>query len=177
MICTRKNCGNERIGVSMYCPEHAAPGSFHGCTTGDCPHDKANECVRALIEYVQELENRPTHIPSGQIDYVAWMEQLRVENAKLVREGEAFRWAAKREDGEWVFGREAWRIGNRVDVRDVIYQMQGHINSLELHKPFKEATYKYSWYDGATFTYMIWTFGAVCGVVLGMLGMIWAHAS
>ena len=26
------------------------PGEFHGCLTGDCPHENANECVGDLLE-------------------------------------------------------------------------------------------------------------------------------
>lgn len=30
-------------------------GEYHGCLTGDCPHDSASECVESLREYVKEL--------------------------------------------------------------------------------------------------------------------------
>lgn len=29
-------------------------GAWHGCLTGDCPHDKASECVEALHDYIEE---------------------------------------------------------------------------------------------------------------------------
>lgn len=29
---------------------------IHGCLTGDCPHDNANQCVEALKEYVAQME-------------------------------------------------------------------------------------------------------------------------
>ncbi len=29
--------------------------SFHGCFTGDCPHDNANDCVAAIREFHEEL--------------------------------------------------------------------------------------------------------------------------
>ena len=32
------------------------PETWHGCFTGDCPHETANDCIRALRVYVAELE-------------------------------------------------------------------------------------------------------------------------
>ena len=29
---------------------------FHGCFSGDCPHDNSNQCVEALKQYVSEME-------------------------------------------------------------------------------------------------------------------------
>ena len=31
--------------------------SYHACVTGDCDHDNANDCVKAISEHAAELED------------------------------------------------------------------------------------------------------------------------
>ena len=48
-------------------------GENHGCFTGDCPHDDADECIQALKEYILEKSNELTTL----------IEIVRVQNEAL----------------------------------------------------------------------------------------------
>lgn len=51
--------------------------SYHGCTTGDCPHDDVNDCVKAMGLHMQEMLGLLDQAQEIQKNLEAERERLR----------------------------------------------------------------------------------------------------
>lgn len=84
------------------------PGSwlvYHSCFTGDCPHDRANDCLNSVKESIEEEFKSPFDeeaIPPG----LSW--QRHVPERKDVYDGDVFLVALQVENKET--GRKYWEI-------------------------------------------------------------------
>jgi len=64
---------------------------WHGCATGDCPHDNVNDCVKVMAVQVEESAEREADLQRKLEEVGAGYVKLRVESAERERELEAER--------------------------------------------------------------------------------------
>lgn len=63
-------------------PIGAKMESYHGCFTGDCPHDKQEECDKAIAEHRAELEAEAAQSPLPVTQTVEQMAEDYVERTQ-----------------------------------------------------------------------------------------------
>lgn len=76
---------------------------YHGCFTGDCPHESYRECMESIAEYVVNLETSTEMLDSPETNN--WIEGVELEAAHQIK-----RWGVAHDQGKTPFD-WFWLIG------------------------------------------------------------------